>query len=186
MSEAAVRVRRAQAEDYPQILALQHANVRDNLSPAERRQGFIVSALDNAQLTRINQALGVLVAVQDDRVIGFVCLSPTHFTPRPPVVDTLLQVKNRHYFRNKPMSTQRLFLYGPVCVDHGWRGKGVLKQLYQGVQTFTRDRYDSGIAFIDNSNPHSLAAHVDGLGMTDIAGFTCNNRGYQMVAFAAG
>ena len=59
--------------------------------------------------------------------------------------------------------------YGPVCLDAAWRGKGVLKRLYAAVKAHTSHDYDVGALFIDDDNPHSLAAHVQGLGMTALS-----------------
>lgn len=58
-------IRQARPEDYPAILQLQTQNIPANLSDSQKRQGFIVSNMNEAQLARINQGLGILVAVED-------------------------------------------------------------------------------------------------------------------------
>lgn len=179
-------IRQARPEDYPAILQLQTQNTPANLSDSQKRQGFIVSRMDEAQLASINQGMGILVAVEGQALAGFVCLMPTDAQPHPPVVDAMLDKLAGQSFHGRPLSEQRVFLYGPVCLDAAWRGKGVLKQLYAAVKARTREAFDVGALFVDDSNPHSLAAHVQGLKMTALAPFRCGNQGYQLVVFATG
>ncbi|RYM56450.1 GNAT family N-acetyltransferase [Serratia proteamaculans] len=177
-------IRQARPEDYPAILQLQTQNTPANLSDSQKRQGFIVSSMNEAQLTRINQGLGILVAVEDQALAGFVCLMTTDAQPRPPVVDTMLEKLAGESFNGQPLNEQQVFMYGPVCLDTAWRGKGVLKQLFAAVKAHTREEFDVGALFIDDSNPHSLAAHQQGLKMTVLAPFHCGPHGYQLLVFA--
>ncbi|BEN39371.1 Predicted acetyltransferase [Klebsiella oxytoca] len=177
-------IRRARPTDYPAILQLQGENVPEALDERQKRQGFIVSRMNEAQLTAINHGIGILVAEQENQLAGFVCLMPADVQPRPPVVDAMLATLATQSFAGRALSEQRVFLYGPVCLDAAWRGKGVLKRLYAAVKAHTRHDYDVGALFIDDDNPHSLAAHVQGLGMTALAPFHCGQKGYQLVVFA--
>lgn len=177
-------IRPAQPADYPAILALQAQNVPEHLSAERRRQGFIVSKMDEAQLAHINTELGILVADAEGQLAGFVCLTQAHMQPRPEVVDAMLAALDAQHFDNRPIQQQRYFLYGPVCLDQRWRGKGVLKKLFAAVKNHTRASFDLGILFIDDANPHSLAAHQQGLGMTVVTTFTCRGKRYSLLAFA--
>ncbi|WP_324285441.1 hypothetical protein Q5384_23610 (plasmid) [Enterobacter ludwigii] len=56
-----IEIKRAMPADYPGILALQYANQPEQLSEADRQQGFIVSDLTTESLDTINKALGILV-----------------------------------------------------------------------------------------------------------------------------
>jgi hypothetical protein len=46
-----------------------------------------------------------------------------------------------------------------------------------------RGRFDAAVAFIAKSNARSLAAHVDGLGMTLAGDFTHAGKNYWIIAF---
>ncbi|MFI8418074.1 N-acetyltransferase family protein [Serratia sp. NPDC078593] len=176
-------IRQATSHDYPAILALQAKNTPENLNAQQRQQGFIVSEMNEAQVAKLNDELGILIAEQDGRLAGFVCLARPNMQPRPPVVDAMLSELANHYFADTLITKQRLFLYGPVCLASDWRGKGVLKRLFNAVKTRTRDQFDIGILFINQSNPHSLAAHVKGLGMTILGEFSSQGEHYQLLAF---
>lgn len=177
-------IRQAVPGDYPAILALQAQNTPENLSAQQRQQGFIVSQMNEKQLASINNGLGILIATEGEQLAGFVCLMPTHAQPRPPVVDVMLQTLSINRFEDRLLNQQRVFLYGPVCLGAEWRGKGVLRQLFNAVKNRTQREFDVGALFINEDNPHSLAAHVDGLGMTALTTFHCNNQNYHLVVFA--
>uniref|UniRef100_UPI003F537B22 GNAT family N-acetyltransferase n=1 Tax=Escherichia coli TaxID=562 RepID=UPI003F537B22 len=82
-----MNIRRARPTDYPAILQLQGDNVPEALAERQKRQGFIVSRMNEAQLAAINRGIGILVAEQENQLAGFVCLMPADVQPRPPVVD---------------------------------------------------------------------------------------------------
>ena len=50
------------------------------LDERRKRQGFIVSRMNEAQLTAINRGIGILVAEQENQLAGFVCLMPADAT----------------------------------------------------------------------------------------------------------
>ncbi|WP_431222714.1 N-acetyltransferase family protein [Serratia sp. L9] len=177
-------IRQAIPSDYPAILTLQAQNTPEQLTVEQRQQGFIVSQMNEKQLSSINNGLGILIAVEDEQLAGFVCLMPADAQPRPSVVDAMLHALSTQSFDGQPLSQQRLFLYGPVCLSAEWRGKGVLRQLFDAVKERTRNDFDVGALFVNEDNPHSLAAHVNGLGMTALTRFRCHDESYQLIVFA--
>ncbi|MEO6919813.1 MAG: hypothetical protein ABI171_12505 [Collimonas sp.] len=179
-----MQIRQAGAGDYPKIIKLQLENTPGQLSETEKLQGFVVSSMDEQQLAAINQALGILVAMDGDRLAGFVCMAPTTMQPRHPVVDAMLATLADQQFGGKSLLRQRVFVYGPVCIGKQWRGQGILQKLFAAVKIYTRADYDIGAAFIDDRNPHSLAAHVQGLKMAALTPFSCLRLNYQLVVFS--
>jgi len=43
--------------------------------------------------------------------------------------------------------------------------------------------FDIGVAFVSRSNPHSLDAHIGGLGMTEVGDFELMGNVYVILAF---
>jgi hypothetical protein len=87
-------------------------------------------------------------------------------------------------FNAKPLPQQRNLIYGPVCVARQARGRGVLGGLLSALSGALIDRYETGIAFISQTNPHSYYAHVTKLGMQVIDEFEFDQRRFWTVAFA--
>ncbi|HWX03196.1 GNAT family N-acetyltransferase [Collimonas sp.] len=180
-----MEIRRAIPKDYEKIIALQQENTPDQLSEEDKLQGFIVSSMNTQQVAAINQALGILVAMDGERLAGFLCMAPTDTPPpRHPVVDAMLKTFPEQQFGGKTLQEQRVFVYGPVCVGKAWRGHGIAKKLFVAVKEYTRPNYDVGAAFINDLNPHSLAVHLQGLKMTALTPFEHEQNRYQFVVFS--
>lgn len=178
-----ITIRKAEARDYPAIIELQNVNTPDQLSEEEKKQGFIVSSMTEHTLDAINKNLGVLVAIEEGNLAGFVCLTTTDPIPDHPVVKAMYESFPQQSFNHKPLAEYRIFLYGPVLVNQKWRGQGVVKKLFYAVKDFTENQYDLGAAFINDKNLHSLAVHIQGLGMTALKPFTCKNETFQLAVF---
>lgn len=179
-----IQIKQAAPDDYHGILKLQHANQPAQLSEKEKQQGFVVSNFTLDTLDEINNSLGILVALAGNEITGFVCLTPTAPLPDHPVLRAMIKTFPEQRFNGNILIQQRVFIYGPVCISKEWRGRGILKKLFSGVKNFVRDKFDTGVAFIDNNNQHSFSAHVQGLGMTVLTPFEHDNHHYQLVAFS--
>jgi hypothetical protein len=59
----------------------------------------------------------------------------------------------------------------------------LLKGLYDAQKNDIAGKFDAGVAFVSRDNPHSLRAHVAGLGMTEVGEFEVNGKIYATLAF---
>ena len=59
----------------------------------------------------------------------------------------------------------------------------MLRGLYEVLLGEISGKYEVGAAFVSKDNPHSLAAHVNGLGMASPGGFGFRGRHYDILAF---
>ncbi|HVO95061.1 MAG TPA: hypothetical protein VMT22_19560 [Terriglobales bacterium] len=175
--------RRAQASDYPQILQLQSANFIANLSAEEREQGFLSAQFSAAQTAQIAEDLGTTVAIVDSRVAGFLCAFRNEFPTGSPVISRMLEAYDGLQFEGRPLRSFKSYIYGPVCVGRGYRGQGLLRGLYETQKNDLAGQFDVGIAFVARNNPHSLQAHLGGLGMTEVGDFEVAGNVYVVLAF---
>jgi hypothetical protein len=81
------------------------------------------------------------------------------------------------------LDAQRTFVYGPVCVDRGQRGRGVLRAMFDTLRREIAGDYDAGVLFIAKPNQRSLDAHVQGLGMTVVGEYEFDQNAYWILAF---
>ena len=88
-------------------------------------------------------------------------------------------------FQGRALSDQKTFVYGPVCVDRAYRGRGVLRGMFRTLLGEIAARFDAGVAFVAEDNQRSLAAHVAGLGMHDVGEFEFKGKRYRILAFGA-
>jgi hypothetical protein len=178
-----VEYRRAMPSDYPHILRLQSANFVANLSEAERKEGFLSAEFTAQQTAQIAGDLGTMVAVVDGAVTGFLCAFRNEFETGSPVIAKMIESYDRILFENRPLNSFRSYIYGPVCISRPYRRRGLLRGLYDAQKHDLAGRFEIGVAFVARTNPHSLQAHINGLGMCEVGDFEANGNVYTALAF---
>lgn len=180
-----MEIRRATPEDYAGILELQSANYLENLTEREREQGFLSAQFTQSQIAAMAGDLGIMVARDRGRVAGYACSHRLDLAPQPPLIEAMVRCCATASYQAKPLAGRRLFAYGPVCIARAQRGRGLLQGLYCALLAELAGRFEAGVTLVAENNPHSLHAHVDGLGMVKVGQFEHGGRGYHLLAFAA-
>ena len=175
--------RRAAAGDYARILELQSANFVANLTEAQRQQGFLSAQFSAEQTARIAEDLGITVALVDGRIAGFLCAFRKEFPTGSPVIAEMLSSYEMLRFEDLPLSSFNSYIYGPVCIAREYRGRGLLRGLYEAQRSDLAGKFDLGVAFVSRNNPHSLSAHTKGLAMSEAGDFTALGKVYAALAF---
>jgi hypothetical protein len=179
----ATQFRRAAPEDCPAILRLQSANHIANLSEEGRKEGFLSAEFTPKQVAAMAEDLGTMIAVVENKVAGFLCAFRREFNTGSPVIAKMLDSYDLVKFEGKPLSAYNNYIYGPVCIDREYRRKGLLRGLYEAQRRDLAGRFEVGVAFVSRDNPHSLHAHVAGLGMTEVGEFEVKGNIYVILAF---
>ena len=183
MTATASGYRRAIRSEYAQILRLQAENYFANLSEGEREQGFLSAQFTPEQTAQIAEDLGTIVALVNDQVVGFLCAFRKEFPTGSPVIAKMLETYDRLIFEGHPLSAFNSYIYGPVCIGREYRGRGLLRGLYEAQKKDLAGQFEIGVAFVSRSNPHSLSAHVAGLGMSEAGDFEVKGNVYATLAF---
>ena len=183
MKVSKVHYRRASGDDYRDILLLNEANFRGNLSDADRGDGFLSAIFTAKQIAAMAEELGIMVATVEDKVAGFLCAFRNDFDHGSPVVATMIASYERMQFEGKPLSAYRSYAYGPVCIDKPYRRKGLFRGLYEAQRRDLTGLFEIGVALVSRDNLHSLHAHVFGLGMTEVGDFEVHGNRYATVVF---
>ncbi|HWO43135.1 MAG TPA: N-acetyltransferase [Candidatus Eisenbacteria bacterium] len=178
-----VQFRRAEPGDFPAILRLQSANHIRNLGPDDRRFGFLSAEFSPAQISAIAADLGITVGVTGETVAGFLCAFRREFEHGSPVIAAMSAAYDRVRFDGRPLASFNSYIYGPVCIDREFRGRGLLRGLYDAQLRALAGRFEIGVAFVSRDNPHSLNAHVLGLGMFEAGEFELGGKSYVILAF---
>lgn len=178
-----VEFRRARPEDFAAILAIQSANYIANLRPEERGEGFLSAEFTPSQIAAMASDIGIFVAVDPANVLGYLCAFRRDFDHRSPVLAKMLETFPEARFNGQPLGSYESFVYGPVCIERRHRGRGLLRGLYEALLREVAGRFEIGVAFVARANPHSLRAHIRGLGMTEVGEFEVNGNAYVTLAF---
>ena len=181
---SAIVFRRATPRDDSAILRLQSANYIGNLSEGERNEGFLSAEFTQEQIAQMVDDLGITVAVESDILAGYLCAFRNKFNHGSPVLAKMFDSYNHVQFEGKPLGAYNTYVYGPVCIDRSYRSRGLLRGLYETQKKDLAGRFEVGVAFVSRDNPHSLQAHVEGLGMTEVADFQVKDNIYVILAFS--
>jgi predicted GNAT superfamily acetyltransferase len=175
--------RRAVPEDCATILQLQSVNYIANLSDEELKEGFLSAQFTLEQTVAMAEDLGTTVALIDHELAGFLCAFRREFDTGSPVIAMMLDSYERVTFEGKPLSSFNSYIYGPVCIAREHRRRGLLRGLYEAQKKDVAGLFEVGVAFVSRSNPHSLQAHVAGLGMIEVGDFELKGNIYVILAF---
>ncbi|MGI5940148.1 MAG: GNAT family N-acetyltransferase [Thermoleophilia bacterium] len=176
-------VRPAIVDDYAAILGLLAADFVDNLTPEERRGGYLTARFTLQQIDQMARDVGIIVAVEQGGLVGCLCNFSRDFDHGSPVVAEMVRRFDRVRYRGRLLGSYELFIYGPVIVARGRRGCGVLRRLYERLLIEVAGRYEVGVAFVAHDNPSSMGAHRTGLGMEPVDDFECNGSRYTTLVF---
>ncbi len=185
MAKKTVEIARAGTSDYDGILDLQSRCLVINLTPEEREDGFLSAEFSLVQIADMASDLGIVVAREAKRIVGYMCASRVEFMPRPPILDSMLRCLEGAVLQSKVIMKAPTFVYGPVCIDREYRGAGLLRRMFSALKIELAGHFEFGVAFVAADNRRSLRAHVDGLGMTQVCLFEHGGNQYHAVAFAA-
>ena len=176
--------RRARHEDYSGILRLQTANYIANLSPQERAEGFLSAEFTPEQIAAIAEDLGIIVALEGENIAGYLCAFRNEFNHGSPVLAKMFESYERLQFEEKPLSSYKTYVYGPVCIGRDYRKRGLLRGLYEAQKKDLAGRFEIGVAFVSRDNPNSLQAHIAGLRMKKLGDFQAKGNTYTVLAFS--
>jgi hypothetical protein len=179
----AIQYRRSRDEDYDAIAALAKANFVDNLTPEQRRDGFLSVRLAREDFLRMANEVAVVVGIEDGILAGFLCGEWIDKSAMPPLLDLAARTFQGAQFRGKPGREWKAFLEGPLCIAAGHRGEGMRHGLHKALMDAVRGRYEVGVSFIAFDNPRSYHGATAHGGFEEVASFDLNGRLHHILAF---
>jgi hypothetical protein len=183
-SQPLIQYRKATPTDFDGILHLQHQNLITTLQEKDLSQGFLMIKFTKQQLYKINGELGIFVAIHDKEVIGYLMAESIDFAVGSPLIAHMFNRLKEFTFNNVPLSSCKLFVYGPVCIEKKHRGHKILDELFKVMHNTLQGQYDVGVAFVSALNPRSFNAHKNKLGMRIADEFEFNGQKYWTLVFA--
>ena len=175
-------IRLAAQADLPALRQLLEALYIDNLSEAERTQGFLSVRFTLEDLAHMVAEAGIAIAADGAQVIGAVCSSPWRPGQWGGVLGDMSRKIEVTSFEGKPLASKRLIVFGPAAMAPDHRGRHVLRELFESLRRHVAGRWETGVVFVSHANPHSMQS-CEAFGMTRIADFESEGRGYALLVF---
>jgi hypothetical protein len=170
--EEKMNYRRAELKDIPGIIMLEKKYHKNSISEEDKPDGFIGTFFSENKLKRlIEEEKSLAVACDGDKVIGFAGAVSWQFLKIWPVfypmIDDLPNIK----YKDRVLSIDNSYQYGPACIDKDYRGTEVLPNLFECSRLLMKDRYPILVTYVDQNNQRSFQAHSRKLGLDVVKQF---------------
>lgn len=147
-------------EQLEQILDLQRRNLEENLSAEDAAgDGFVTVRHDLELLRDMNRAEAHVIALHENRVVGYALVMLRTFDDRIPILKPMYAILSGLNYHGKPLDNYRYFIMGQVCVDKAFRGKGVFAGMFREMREQYSGLYDLVITEVAVRNVRSVRAH---------------------------
>jgi GNAT superfamily N-acetyltransferase len=145
---------------FDQIIALQKQNLYKNLTAEQQaQQGFVFAEHTVDMLQTMAQHLPQIVALADDKVIGYNLAMSVEIKDILPALAPMFVAFDEARYKSKPLNDYKYVVGGQVCVDSNYRGNGLLSRLYHATKDHLPDDYELCITEVSARNHNSLKVH---------------------------
>ncbi len=152
-----------QESDILPISIIQSANLRENLTPDQLKDGYLSIRFSEDDFREFNRDLAVVVAKAQGEVIGYGCFSSAAFNAQFPILDQIVANLSNYAVPGTPQrpTAAATCFYGPACIALPFRGRNVLPHLFALGLRLSKDAgYSFCFSFISSENQRSLNAHL--------------------------
>jgi hypothetical protein len=173
----------AKRSDIPGVLELQELYLVSNLSEKEKEAGFVTTPFTIPLLETVILDKGLFIIKNNEKIIGYCFAASWKFFCQWPIFEYMISFFPKYKFRDFEVTTSTSFQYGPVCIHKDFRGKDLLKKLFEFMRIHMMEKYPLAVTFINKINVPSTKAHVEKLNWTIIDEFQFNNNNYIVLAY---
>jgi ribosomal protein S18 acetylase RimI-like enzyme len=147
-------------EELEQILILQQKNHFDNISFSERtKNGFVTVKHDIDLLMKMNRVSQQIVAIDDNKVVGYALVMLKEFKEMIPVLIPMFKMFERLEFNNNKLDGYNYYVMGQICISESHRGLGIFEMLYLKHKEIYSNKFDVCLTEVSTSNFRSMKAH---------------------------
>lgn len=171
---------------FDQILALQQRNLLAQVDPVDHAtQGFVFARHTRALLEAMAAELPQVVALDAGRVVGYTLAMPASMHDAIPQLVPMFEQFDRVRWRDRFLGSYRYMVGGQVCVDHSYRGRGLLGALYRECRRRLPPDYELCVTEVSERNAVSLRAHLR-MGFEAAATYSDADDRWQILAWDLG
>jgi hypothetical protein len=175
--------RRAEPQDYAQIVIMQNENLSTVLTAEEKASGgFLSVPLSVEDFQVMNQEIAVVVASCGKEVVAYHCASSCQYHQSVPLCACMMERFANVLYEGKPLVHYTCFVVGPMCIAKNYRGKGIYLQLWQELMKHIPAGLEMGVAPASEANPRALHAHTQKAGMLVVDRFSFHDQRYVTLA----
>ncbi len=165
-----IETRTARTSELEAVVKMQEEYNKYNLAPRDRRKhGFLSLVTDFEKLKVLNDDLGVMVALCDDRIVGYEIPVGLHHCDDIPLFIPMREQILKLSIDGTPLTAENTIISGQICVDKAYRSRTVGEALHFGLLERLRDNYEFTVVEIDELNTRSMHFSQEKLGLQKIS-----------------
>ncbi len=146
--------------ELSQILVLQNENHFENLSKESKMaNGFVTVRHNISLLEKMNSLEKQVIAVLDDKVIGYALVMLKELRNAIPVLSPMFDSFEKIKYNNTALPELNYYVMGQICIAKDHRGSGVFQALYEKHKAIYSEKYDLCVTEVSTSNRRSMRAH---------------------------
>lgn len=147
-------------QDFEGILALQRQNLYTAISAEKQAdQGFVFAEHNIQLLKKMSVNLPQIIALANNKVIGYNLSMSADMKYDLPSITPMFNAFEKCNYLSKSLTTYQFIVGGQVCVDQDFRGRGLLRKLYEETKDQLKSGFEVCVTEISTRNPNSLKAH---------------------------
>lgn len=151
---------KAYSSDLNRILELQnlyHKSSVDERYKAE--QGFVTVRHDLNLLEKMNHPFPHSVCRDNDLLVAYALTMIPDLREEIEILKPLFKMMDTELEKKK--WNVNYVVMGQICIDEGYRGRGIFYGLYNYMQKALADHYTLCVTEVSSHNPRSLKAHYN-------------------------
>ena len=143
-----------------QIHALNQQNLKQYLTAEQKEsEGFLTWLYSPGLLQQMHELAPSIVVRDGDRMAGYALTTLPEARHFHPDLEQLFRHLEGVSYRDRLLSSYNFYCMGQVCVDKDYRGKGIIRLLYQKHRETYGPFYDFLLTEISTANHRSQRAH---------------------------
>ena len=146
------------SEELIEVLVLQQANLRKNISDEEATtQGFLMAEYDLAFLELLHKNSPGILAKVGEKVVGYSLVALPDTARHHPLLADLVENIERCKYDGKAVTNYAIV--AQLCVSKDYRGQNLVQKLYGAFRDHYANRYMYCVTDVAQANHRSLKAH---------------------------
>jgi hypothetical protein len=178
-----MQIQFANLEDIDNILLLQSKYHIDTIEEKDKKDGFVTTLFTKDDLSKLIQEKGLFIVKKDNSILAYAMAASWKFWSKWPMFKYMINELKTTMYKNKCITVDNSYQYGPICIDKSMRNTDVLKNLFIFLTNEMSKKYPVLITFINKTNMRSYVAHTRKLGLEVVDEFKYNNQEYYKLAF---
>jgi hypothetical protein len=143
-----------------QIQELNQMNLKTRLSEQEQQeQGFVSWSYPLELLVQMNALAKSVIVTEGEQLAGYALTTLREASRFHTDLDIMFKGLEGLLYKGRPLFSYRFYCMGQICIAKEYRGKGVVRMLYDKHKEVYSGQYDFILTEISTRNIRSLIAH---------------------------